>query len=142
MAPGPQLRAGAAMRAQQVSVLRKKEPVSVGTNETVVAEITALSPSVLYPRSAPMHSFWSPVPVKMLSLPRFEHAFCCRKMKTMQPDVFLFLPQLPEAGAKCVAQAPGAALPGFSAPPASSRGRCSGSPAGSAPGAGGESERN
>lgn len=35
----------------------------------------------------------------------------------MQPDVFLFLPQLPEAGAKCVAQVLGAVLPGFSAPP-------------------------
>lgn len=83
----------------------------MGTNETAAAGLTALSPSVLYPRSDPIHSCRSLVPAQMLSLPRFEHAFCCRKMKTMQPDVFLFLPSLPGAGAKCVAQVLGALLP-------------------------------
>lgn len=68
----------------------------------------ALSPSVLYPCSDPVHSFWSLVPVKMLSLLRSEHAFCCRKMKAMQPSVFLFRPLLPEARAKRVAQVLGA----------------------------------
>lgn len=69
----------------------------------------------------------------------------------MQPDVFLFLPELPEAGAKCVAQVLGALLPGFSSTAlASSRGRCSSSPAWvrtfghlqAAPRTGGKSERN
>lgn len=92
----------------------QSEGAPVGTNETAVAGLTALSPSVLYPRGDPIHSCWSLVPVQMLSLPRFEHAFCCRKMKTMQPDVFLFLPWLPGASAKCVAQVLGALLPGFS----------------------------
>lgn len=106
------------------------EGTPVGTNETAAAGLTALSPSVLYPRSDPIHSCRSLVPGQMLSLPRFEHAFCCRKMKTMQPDVFLFLRSLPGAGAKCVAQVLGALLPGFSVPlRPSSRGRCSDSPA-------------
>lgn len=83
---------GQVQQAGPAGVCSESEGTHVGTHETAVAEITALSPSVLYPRSAPVHSFWSLVPVKMLSLPRFEHAFCCRKMKTMQPDVFLFLP--------------------------------------------------
>lgn len=95
-------------------VFSASEGPPVGTDETAVAGLTALSPSVLYPRSDPIHSCWSLVPVQMLSLPRFEHAFCCWKMKTMQPDVFLFLPSLPGAGAKCVAQVLRALLPGFS----------------------------
>lgn len=79
------------MWAQQVFVLRVKEPMW-GPIKRPLPGSPALSPSVLYPHNDPIHSFWSLVPVKMLSLPRFEHAFCCRKMKTMQPDVFLFLP--------------------------------------------------
>lgn len=51
------------------------------------------------------------------------------KLKLCKPDVFLFLPELPEAGAKCVAQVLGALLPGFSSPALTSpRGRCSSSP--------------
>lgn len=116
-------------QAQQPFVLSVKEPMW-GHMELQLPGSPTLSPSVLYPHSAPRHSCWSPVPVKMLSLPRFEHAFCCRKMKTMQPDVFLFLPWLPEARAKCVAPLLGAVLPAFSSTSsASSRGRCSGSPA-------------
>lgn len=101
------------VQARQLSVLRVKEPTWGQMKEQLPGSPT-LSPSVLYPHSAPIHSFWSPVPVKMLSLPRFEHAFCCRKMKTMQPDVFLFLLRLPEARAKCVAPVRGAALPAVS----------------------------
>lgn len=100
-----------------------------GQTKLQLLESPTMSPSVHYPCSTPIHSFWSLVPVKMLSLPRFEHAFCCRRMKTMQPDVFLFLPWLPEARAKCVAPVLGAVLPGFlRASLASSRGRCSGPP--------------
>lgn len=88
------------VRAQQVFVLRVKEP-GWGQMKLQLLGSPTLSPSVLYPRSTPtIHSFWSLVPVKMLSLPRFEHVFCCQKMKTMQPDVFLFLLK---ARAICVA---------------------------------------
>lgn len=73
-------------------VCAEREGPNVGTNGSAVAGPPALSPSSLHPCSDPAHSFWSLVPVKMLSLPRSEHAFCCRKMKTMQPSVFLFLP--------------------------------------------------
>lgn len=117
------------VQAQQLFVLRAKAPMW-GRMKLQLPGSPTLSPSVLYPRSAPLHSFWSPVPVKMLSLPRFEHAFCCRKMKTMRPDVFLFLPWLPAARAKCVAPLRGAVPPAFSSTSSTaSRGRCSGSPA-------------
>lgn len=109
-------------------VLRGKKP-TWGQMKLQLLESPTMSPSVHYPCSTLIHSFWNLVPVKMLSLPRFEHAFCCWRMKTMQPDVFLFLPWLPEARAKCVAPVLGAVLPGFlRASLASSRGRCWGPP--------------
>lgn len=70
------------MPPQQVSVLRAEEPARSQCSCSYRAH--GLSPTVLKTRSAPRHSFCSLVPVKMLSLPRFEHAFCCWKMKTMQ----------------------------------------------------------
>lgn len=82
---------GQAQHASSAGVCSENEGTNMGTKKQQLQGSPALSPSVLYPLCAPRHSFCSLVPVKMLSLPRFEHAFCCWKMKTMQPDVFLFL---------------------------------------------------
>lgn len=50
VAPRPQLRPGTACGLSRCS---GSEGTHVGANETAVAEMAALSPSVLYPRRAP-----------------------------------------------------------------------------------------